>query len=161
MPERARPGLRPGLAGRVARLGKTLTAAVGALWITTGCTPDLYNAQLASGPYPLELHRPDSVDIQVFRQDTGIEIVNATAVSYEDVDVWINRRYTAALESLPAGGRAHMSLWDFYDMRGEQFNAGGLFAIREPTLVRLVELQVNQSDPLVGLITIRAEDDVR
>jgi hypothetical protein len=95
--------------------------------------------------------------MQVFREGDRIAIYNATATSYRDFDLWINQRYVSHVEELPAGGHIHLSLWDFRDERGEVINAGGLFRVFEPTPVRLVEIQPGPDQPLIGLITIRAE----
>ncbi len=122
-----------------------------------GCQDVRYDPARATPSYPHHLHRANSVNIQVFREDTSIELVNATTRAYTEFDLWINQRYTSRIESLPAGATLRVSLWDFYDERGESLNAGGLFRSDEPTPVRLVEIQTGDEQPLVGLITIRAE----
>jgi len=122
-----------------------------------GCEGVRYDPQRATRPYPQELHQTNSVNIQVFRHETSIEIINATTRSYNDFDIWINQRYVHRLETLPIGQIVHVSLWDFYDVRGESFNAGGFWRSDEPTLVCLVEIQSSDTEPLVGLITIPSE----
>ncbi len=122
-----------------------------------GCHDIRFDPARATRSYPHHLHQANSVNIQVFREDTSIELVNATTRSYTDFNLWINQRYTNRIESLPAGATVRLSLWDFYDERGESLNAGGLFRSDEPTPVRLVEIQTGDEQPLVGLITIRAE----
>lgn len=122
-----------------------------------GCAPSLYHPERATRAYPMDLHRPQSVDVQVFRDDTSITLVNATPNTYEDVDLWINQRFVHSIGTLAAGETRTISLWDFYDVRGDQFNAGGLFRTREPTPVRLVEIQAGADQPLIGLIAIPGE----
>ena len=122
-----------------------------------GCQDIRFDPARATPSYPHQLHQANSVNIQVFREDTSIELVNATTRAYTEFDLWINQRYTSRIESLPAGATVRVSLWDFYDERGESLNAGGLFRSDEPTPVRLVEIQTGDEQPLVGLITIRAE----
>ncbi len=122
-----------------------------------GCHDIRFDPARATQSYPYHLHHANSVNIQVFREDTSIELVNATTRSYADFDLWINQRYTSRIESLPAGATLRVSLWDFYDERGESLNAGGLLRSDEPTPVRLVEIQTSDEEPLIGLITIRAE----
>ena len=122
-----------------------------------GCQDVRYDPARATQSYPHHLHHANSVNIQVFRQDTSIELVNATTHAYTDFDLWINQRYASRIESLPAGATLRVSLWDFYDERGESLNAGGLFRSDDPTPVRLVEIQTTDEEPLIGLITIRAE----
>ena len=122
-----------------------------------GCHDIRFDPARATQSYPHQLHQANSVNIQVFREDTSIELVNATTRSYTDFRLWINQRYTNRIDSLAAGATVRLSLWDFYDERGESLNAGGLFRSDEPTPVRLVEIQTGDEEPLVGLITIRAE----
>ncbi len=122
-----------------------------------GCQDIRFDPARATPSYPHHLHQANSVNIQVFREDTSIELVNATTHAYTDFSLWINQRYTSRIKSLPAGATVRVSLWDFYDERGESLNAGGLFRSDEPTPVRLVEIQTGDEQPLVGLITIRAE----
>ena len=47
---------------------------------------------------------------------------------------------------------------DFYDDLGVQFPSGGLFAIRRPMPVRLVELQFDDQSSMIGLVAIRKSD---
>ena len=119
-----------------------------------GCEGVRYDPARATRLYPQELHYANSVNIQVFRHETSIEIINATTQSFTNFDLWINQRYVHRLETLPAGQTIHVSLWDFYDVRGESFNAGGFWRADEPTSVRLVEIQRSDTEPLVGLVTI-------
>jgi hypothetical protein len=122
-----------------------------------GCQPDLYDPARATRAYPFELHQPASVDIQLFRDGEHITLYNATASTYSDFDLWLNQRYVAHVDSLPAGGNITLPLWDFWDERGEVINAGGFFRVDEPTPIRLAEIQTAEDQPLVGLVTIRAE----
>lgn len=140
---------------------RTLAATIvllAGLACASSCARDLYQPELASRPYPFDLHRTDTVEMQVFRDHEHIEIVNATAMDYAEVDVWINQRYVRRVEAIPAGQSVTLSLWEFTDHWGGVFNAGGIWRTREPTPVRLVELQTGPENPMVGLITIRAED---
>lgn len=113
---------------------------------------------MATRPYPMALHTIETIDVQVFRDDQDIELVNATAHSYRDFDLWINQRYVQHVDELLAGETIRLSLWDFYDERGDRFNAGGFFRTVEPERVRLTEIQPGENLPMVGLVTVRAED---
>ena len=119
-----------------------------------GCAHTMYDPVHASPAYPSDLHRPTSVDIQVFREGPELEIVNSTPTTYRDVAIWINQRFMRPLDTLPAGATIRLSLWDFWDVRGDRFAAGGFWRVQEPTPLRLVELQVGEDEPLVGLVTI-------
>jgi hypothetical protein len=121
------------------------------------CAPHPPDPALATRAYPASLHQPRSVDIQVLRDGTEIELVNSTPHSYQNFDLWINQRYVRRVESLAAGQTIRLSLWDFRDELGDVINAGGLFRADEPTPVRLVEIQVDDTQPLIGLIAIPAE----
>lgn len=125
--------------------------------IALGCEALQYDLTKATRPYPTDLHRAEAVDIQVFREGNSLEIINSTPHSYRDFDLWINQRYVRHVELMAAGELIRLSLEEFYDERGEVFNAGGLWRTRESTPVRLVEMQLSEDQPLVGLITIRAE----
>ena len=120
-----------------------------------GCSQQRYDPALASPAYPADLHRAQSVDIQVFREGSDIELVNATADSYFDFELWVNQRYTRHVDALPAGETIRLSLWDFFDELGENFSAGGFWRTEEPTAVRLVEIQLGSDQPMIGLITIQ------
>jgi hypothetical protein len=133
------------------------SAFVSVFFALCACQPDLYDPDRATRAYPFELHQPRSVDIQVFRQGENISLYNATATSYANFDLWLNQRYVAHVDALPAGANITLSLWDFWDERGEAINAGGLFRVDEPTPIRLAEIQLSEDEPLIGLVTIRAE----
>lgn len=128
--------------------------SIAAVTCAAGCVPPSYDPARATRPYPTAMHRPESADIQVFRDGRFIEIVNATAISYRHFDLWLNRRYVAHIDSLPAGASIRRSLWGFYDVRGEVFNAGGFWRTEAPTPLRLVEIEPAAGEALVGLITI-------
>ncbi len=133
-------------------------AAVVVVICCTGCERKMYDPSWATRPYPRELHTTATIDVQVFRNDTKLQLVNFTPRSYSNFDLWINQRYVTHVESLPAGGSIELSLWDFYDEFGDRFNAGGFFRTYSPTPVRLVQIQTEPDQPLIGLVTIRAED---
>lgn len=141
------------------RLCITLAAAV--LLPVVGCQPAMYDQDMATRPYPRERHTTQVVDMQVFRSGPDIEIVNATAQSYRDFDLWVNQRFVHHIDALPAGESLTLSLWDFFDERGERFNAGGFFRTMEPTPVRLVQIEQSPESALIGLVAIPEIDTVR
>lgn len=128
------------------------------LAVAGGCTTT-YHKDKATRYYPRDLHRPESVDIEVFRDGTAIQIVNSTPVSYYDFDLWVNQRFTSHLEMLSAGQTINVSLWDFYDVRGERFSAGGFWQTTPPMPVRMVELQDSETEPMVGLVMVVSDGD--
>ncbi len=127
------------------------------MFVAAGCAQTMYDPGRATRPYPFDKHEASSIDIQVFREGPTVEIVNSTPVAYRDVDIWINQRFTRHLDVLHAGATVQLSLWDFWDLRGDRFSAGGFWRTEEPTPLRLIQLQVNDDDPLIGLIAIYEE----
>jgi hypothetical protein len=123
-----------------------------------GCARKTYDPAWATQPYPRELHGSAIADMHVFRDGESIELVNSTARSYEDFDLWVNQRYVHHVESLPAGKTVELSLWNFKDEYGNCFNAGGFFRTYEPTPVRMVEIQTKPEEKTIGLVTIRREE---
>lgn len=113
--------------------------------------------ELATRPYPTEQHTTNTVDIQCFRRGTNLEIVNATARSYDNFDLWINQRFVHTIAALPAGATVRVSLWDFVDAYGQRFYAGGFFRSYPAEPVRLAEIQIAADQPMVGLIAVRDE----
>ena len=122
--------------------------------LSYSCHPARYLPEKATGAYPWHLHRATSTNMQVFRDGHFIMVVNATATSYQDFDLWINQQFVSHVESLPAGGTIFLSLWDFRNNLGESFNAGGVFRTEIPTPVRMAEIQIDEQEPMVGMISI-------
>ena len=127
------------------------------MFVAAGCAKAMYDPALATRAYPFDKHEATSIDIQVFRKGPVLEIVNSTPVTYRDFDIWLNQRFMRHLEVLHAGETVQLSLWDFWDLRGDRFSAGGFWRTEEPTPLRLVELQVNDEDPLIGLVAFYEE----
>ena len=121
------------------------------------CQNPAGNPNLASVPYPMELHQSSSVQIQVLRNQQYISIVNSTAVDYLNTILWINQRYSGELPPISAGSTYRFNLWSLRDAYGEQFNAGGIWRTDEPTQLVIAELQLSEDEPLVGLVVIGEE----
>ena len=129
----------------------------GSLLLVTGCQappPDIARATVS---YPQLLHTDRSLPIQVIREQEFITIINSTAYSFGDSNLWINHQYTQPLGPIPAGTQLKVNLWDSYNNLGEQFNAGGFWRIDEPTLLVSAELQLGDDQPLVGLLVTSEE----
>src|SRR5688572_15225475 len=127
------------------------------LCVTVGCGRKMYDPAWATQPYPAQLHTTNVLDIQVFRDNTKIKIVNSTAQRHSNFDLWINQRYVSHVETLEPGETLELSLWQFHDEYGDTFNAGGFFRTYEPTPVRLAEIHPAGRPGMVGLIAIRSE----
>ena len=129
------------------------------LLAVSGCGRSMYVPSQATRSYSHDLHTIETADIQVFRDEEIIELVNATVHTYRNFDIWINQRYVLQVDQMLAGETIRLSLWNFFDERGDRFNAGGFWATREPERVRLVELQAARNLPMMGLLTIRSEGE--
>jgi len=95
--------------------------------------------------------------IQVVRNQEHIKIVNSTASDFNSPILWINQQYTQQIPSMPAGSTVRVNLWNCYDSLGDQFNAGGFWRTDEPTQLVIAELQLGETQPLVGLLVIGEE----
>ncbi len=102
--------------------------------------------------YPYAESILGTIDIQVFREDTQIELVNHTAYSYDEFDLWLNERYVRRVNHLGAGDRLQISLFEFIDENSEGLRAGGLLTTGTPDPI--VKAEIETTEGLVGLITI-------
>ncbi len=131
------------------RLLGTLLAAL--LLGGVGCQSSPYGEPTRS--FPQQTPQTQVVDVQVFRDGPELTLVNATATTYREADLWINQRYVHPLPVLPAGGQVVLNLLDFRDDAGERFRGGGFFAAKEPDPVVMAQLEL-QDGTLIGLITL-------
>jgi len=102
--------------------------------------------------YPYDAEILGTIDMQVFRDATEIEIANHTATTWENFDLWLNERYVRHIERLPAGETMRLSLYEFVDEYGEGLEAGGFLSTGRPDPIVKVEIQT--ADGLIGLIAI-------
>ena len=122
----------------------------------SACTP-LYDPTLETRPYPSELTQGETVQVQAVPQETTLRIVNATSVDYEDVDVWVNRRYVQHVRRIAAGATVDLEIEKFRDQWGQCPQPGGFWRTRAPTPLVLVQIQTDEKSPLVGLVTVVPE----
>jgi hypothetical protein len=131
-----------------------LAAAACAAALGAGCRNYPYDPTKATRPYPVASKQERVADIQVI-PDPGngiITLVNPTAVSYRDFDLWVNRRYVRRVESLAAGESVTLQIDSFWDERGEGPFPGGWFRYFQPTPIVLVQIEPGNGAPLVGLV---------
>lgn len=103
-------------------------------------------------PYPYDAAIDRTLDVQVFRDGSKIELVNHTTQPLADFDLWLNERYLRRIDSLPPGESIKVSLYEFLDEYQEPFRGGGIFSTELPEPV--VKAEVQGSEGLVGLIVI-------
>jgi hypothetical protein len=94
------------------------------------------------------------VDIQVIPDPSGgsLKLVNPTATSYRNFDLWLNQRYVRHVDHLKAGESIELPIESFWDERGEGPFPGGWFRYYQPTPIVLVQIQTAPDAPLIGLI---------
>jgi hypothetical protein len=126
--------------------------------LPAACNTPNFDPSKATREYPFELHTTATLPIQVFRDGTTIEIVNSTDNHWGESSLWINQQYMRLISGLAPGQRLTLDLNDFRNDIGEVFRAGGFFRTRQPTPVRLVEIQPGEGQPLIGFVTIRGGD---
>lgn len=150
VPDSAAPTLR--------RLIASLSAAS---MILAGCTLVRSDPAKATRPYPFWLKQGETLPIQVLTEGDSMVVVNATTRDFSAIDLWMNQRYLYHLAELPAGANARIYLGDFWDVRGEGPNPGGALRYFEPTPIRLVQIQVDDTTPLIGLEAVLTEAETR
>lgn len=107
--------------------------------------------------YPEPLKVSKSLDIQVIRDVTEIQLTNTTARSFGPSTLWINQRFSRPIEGFAVGQTLRLSLRDFTDSYGDIFRAGGFFATEKPDRVAQVNLQttaLDGSDEMLALIVV-------
>jgi hypothetical protein len=117
-----------------------------------GCQTVAYEPQKATRAYPRELAQGSVAQVQVIPGPHSIRLVNATATSYADFDLWLNQRYVTHVDALSSGQTLEVPLDRFWDERGEGPFQGGWFRYYQPTPIVLVQAQVDAKSPLVGFI---------
>lgn len=101
-------------------------------------------------PVPADLAQERTLNIQVIRDGTRLELTNTTARSFGASTLWVNRRFSRPIESFEIGQTLDLPLGRFVDQYGVPFRAGGFFATEPPDPVVLVQLE--HEGELFGLI---------
>jgi hypothetical protein len=138
-------------------LEATLAALLGAAALMPACSPVNIDPTRATRPYPRELKQESVVQIQVIPAATSVDVVNATARSYRDFDLWLNQRYMVHIDEMAAGQTLTIPLREFWDWRGEGPFEGGIFRYYAPTPIVLMQAQLSPTTPLIGFICVLPE----
>jgi hypothetical protein len=107
--------------------------------------------------YPVDAAHGPTLDIQVFRASTRIEMTNTTATPFGPSTMWLNARFSRTLPGLAPGEHTVLALTDFKDQFGESFRAGGFFARETPDLLSLAEIETVRADGskmVLGLVVV-------
>ncbi len=123
-----------------------------------GCGANLYDPKLATRAYPEALVQSEVVQIQAVPKETTLQIINATATQYNNIDVWVNRRFVQHVDVLLPGQTIELQIDKFRDVWGQCPQPGGFWRTRAPTPLVLVQIQRSESTTLVGLVTVVPED---
>lgn len=123
----------------------------------SACTMVPYEPQKATRAYPFELPQGSVAQIQVIPEAGSLKIINATAVSYKDFDLWLNQRYVVRMPQLLAGETVEVPLDSMWDQAGGTPFAGGLLRYFQPTPLVLVQIQTDDKSPLIGLVATLPE----
>ena len=111
-----------------------------------------YEPGKATRAYPTDLKQGTVVQVQVIPEPTQVKLVNATANSWSNFDLWLNQRYMTHVDSLTAGQTLEIPLDRFWDERGETPISGGWFRYYQPTRITLMQMQLDDKSPLVGMV---------
>ena len=111
-----------------------------------------YEPDKATRAYPADLKQGTVVQVQVIPEAMSVKLVNATANSWANFDLWLNLRYMTHVETLAAGQTLEIPLDRFWDERGETPFAGGWFRYYQPTRITLMQMQLDDKSPLVGMV---------
>ncbi len=124
----------------------------------TGCQS---SKQIVPGlTYPASVARSSTLDIQVFRRETKIELTNTTARSFGPSILWLNGRFSKEIDGLAVGQTLVLRLKDFKDQYGDSFRGGGFFATERPERLALAEIQPKDANPptILGMIVVGGEE---
>lgn len=134
---------------------RPLAAALAAMTLCLCLGACARSHQITQGrPYPQQMRRGTTLDIQVIRRGTSIELTNTTARSFGPSILWINGRFSNRIEGLAIGEKLDLPLRQFRDQYNERFRAGGFFATEKPELLALAELQPESGGEIFGLVVV-------
>lgn len=116
-------------------------------------------AEGAAPRYPEAAAKAGVADIQVFRRGTRLQFTNSTARSFPASRLWLNMRFSRAIDAVPIGGRVDVDLREFVDHYGQTFRAGGFFSSEPPKPVVLAQIELAGDDGTPQLVTLVVVSD--
>jgi hypothetical protein len=127
------------------------TAGIALLLVLGGCQwgqagPDTRVARTVPA-YPQDVAEGPAVDAVVVRSGSRIRVINRTPQAFENVELWLNGRYVARVDSIDIGVNIELSLHDFRNAFGESYPTGSF--LRPDQSQRLVLAEV--FDPRGGV----------
>lgn len=132
------------------------SACILALGFSAGCASGGPRALVETRPYP-RMRQGETLDVQVYRRGTTIDITNSTASTLGPGTLWLNMWFAREFEALPPGARTRIHLSEFKDQYGEAFRAGGFWATEAPDRLALAQLELPPGEgpaQLIGLVVV-------
>jgi hypothetical protein len=99
-----------------------------------------HRAAMAELTYPEAAPRGESLPVHVVRAGSQIRLANTSARPYEDMQLWLNRRFVLTVETLPIGADNRFQLKRFINRHGERYPRAGWLTPRQTEPVVLAEL---------------------
>ncbi|MEL7473728.1 MAG: hypothetical protein AAGK04_10465 [Planctomycetota bacterium] len=108
-------------------------------------------------PYP-QLEPIETLDVQVIKTETHVELTNTTGRDFGFSNLWINQRFNRPITGFEIGQTLKLPLKEFVDQHSDRFPAGGFFATGPADNVVLAEIETldeaGESSELYGLIVV-------
>lgn len=126
--------------------------------ITAGCSSGPRTVDYAR-TYPALLQQV-SLDVQVVRHTTTIDITNTTPRAFGPSTLWLNARFSLPIDGLAVGETRTFKLDDFRDEFSDAFHAGGFFASEPPDRLVLAQIETPRADgsmELLGFIVVNGD----
>ncbi len=108
-------------------------------------------------PFPTEVTRAGTLDIQVVRKGTSMTMTNTTTRSFGPCTIWLNMQWALPIDGFASGETLTLDLHQFRNEYNEHFRAGGFFAVERPDTIALAQIEtVNEqaAHEVVGLVTV-------
>jgi hypothetical protein len=144
---------------RSARPRPILLASIAAA-LLAGCAAE--RPIVERPPYPSGAPQGPTLDVQVVRHATTLELTNTTARTFGPSTIWLNRWHAAQIPGLKPGENLRIPLGTFLDRYGEPFHGGGFWATQRPDRLGVAEIQTagaDGHDVMLGLIVVGERED--
>ncbi len=126
--------------------------AIGLAVCVCGCNRTGGSGEIGELPTYPDLQQAQTLDVQVFREETRLSFTNTTSRAFGPCRVWLNQWYSREVAGIGVGQTVEYELSSFKDRFGDCFRAGGFFATVPPAKVVLVQIE-NQNE-LLGLVIV-------
>lgn len=113
--------------------------------VTAGCSSTPTPVDYARS-YPERPNRGVTLDIQVFRGASHLELTNTTARAFGASTLWLNGWFSRPIDGLAVGQTLRLPLREFRDEYSYAFRGGGFFATEKPERLASVELETDSDD---------------